>query len=255
MKSLADWVRKTLYSILPLDWYLRILSKLYLIAFRMGLLKNSLEYAYPYFLHKIIKPGEVCIDIGANLGYMTTLYSRLVGKEGKVYAVEPVQPMLNALRANTKGMDNVEILPYALGEENKSIQLGNSSVRKQGFMASGRHEIITANADTDIRFEATMKRGSELFGQLNKIDFIKCDIEGYETVVIPEIKPIITQHRPILLIESRGDDRIMMMQFFRELNFQSFIIEDNRLIPASPDDYLDILIIPEEKLGSFKHLI
>ncbi len=221
----------------------------------MGLLKNSLEYAYPYFLHNIVKPGYVCLDIGANLGYMTTLYSRLVGMEGKVYAVEPVKPMLATLRVNTKGMRNVEILPYALGEENKSIQLGNSSVRNQGFMASGRHEIIAADEDTDIRFEATMKKGSELFGQIERIDFIKCDIEGYETVVIPEIKPVITRHRPILLIESRGEDRVFMMNLFEDIDYSSFILEGAKLIPATPTDYLDLLIIPKEKISSYTSII
>jgi len=252
---MTNWIRKILYTILPQDWYFGLLSKGYLICFRLGLLKNNEYYLYPYFLNKIIKKNDICIDIGANMGYMTTLYSRLVGKNGKVYAVEPVKPMLAALRRNTKGMSNVEILPYALGTENKTVQLGNNTLHKQGFMSSGRHEIIESESETDVRFDATMKRGSELFQNFTRVDFIKCDIEGYETIVIPEIKPIILKHKPVMLVESRDEDRKQMLEFFSSIGYESFILSQGKLIPAAVEDFLDLLTIPNEKISEFKHLL
>lgn len=53
-----------------------------------------------------------------------------------------------------------------------------------------------------VEFEAEMRRGSVLFADLPKIDFIKCDIEGYEGVVIPELRPLIERHLPTVLIET-----------------------------------------------------
>jgi len=37
----------------------------------------------------LIAPGDVCLDIGANIGYYSVLFSNLVGPKGKVIAIEP----------------------------------------------------------------------------------------------------------------------------------------------------------------------
>lgn len=252
MKRKGQGVRKFLYKHLSLESYLTTLSRLYFISFNLGLLKSNKIYQYPYFLNKVIKKGDVCIDIGANLGYFAVLFSDLVGKSGKVYAVEPVKPMLTILRKNTKRRKNVEIFPFALGQENKSIQLGNSTVYKNGFMASGSHSVLETEKTADIVFEAEMKKGSELFANIDKIDFIKCDIEGYEEIVIPEIETIITKHRPILLIESRGESRKKIMRFLKGHNFNSYVLEGDFLIPAKEEGSWDILVFPVEKESAFK---
>jgi len=247
MKRKGNLVRRTLYKVLPLKLYLTCLSKLYFISFSLGLLKNNKLYNYPYFLKNVIKKGDVIIDIGANLGYLTTLFSKLVGNTGKVYAVEPVKPILEVLKKNTQKLNNVEILPFALGEENKSIQLGNNTIHRNGFMASGSHTIINKETKVDVRFNAEMKKGSEVFMQLEKLDFIKCDIEGYEVIVLQELESIILKHRPILLVEARRDNRKMLLQFFEARDFNNFILDNGLLIRARPEDFYDMLVVPREK--------
>lgn len=56
-----------------------------------------------------------------------------------------------------------------------------------------------------VEFEAEMRRGSELFASLDRIDLIKCDIEGYELVVMTEMRPLLERHHPTVLIETRGE--------------------------------------------------
>ena len=253
--KISDWVRKILYKLLPLSTYLLLLSRFYLVAFKLGLLKNNRAYAYPYFLKNIIKEGDVCIDIGANLGYLSTLFSRLVGKTGHVYSIEPIQTILTVLTKNTKHLKNVTIWPYALGEENKAIQLGNDSIHEKGFMASGRHSIIDQSDKVDITFEAEMRKGSELLKDLPNIDFIKCDIEGYEVIVLQEIEAIILKHRPVFLIEAGGENRKTLIQFFKEREFNCYMLEDERLIPATPQDSWDMLVIPNEQVETYKQFI
>lgn len=250
MKLIGNWVRRILYKTLPLETYLSLLSQFYFISFNLGLLKNNRQYAYPYYLKNIVKKGDVCIDIGANLGYITTRLAKLVGPTGKVYAVEPVKPILSVLRKNTKNLKNIEILPYALGEENKSIQIGNNTVSKKGFMASGSHEVVSDSAEPEVSFAAEMKKGSELFSHLDKLDFVKIDIEGYEEVVVPEIQSLLVRHKPILLIESRHEARKNLIQFFHNHGFRCFILEDEKLIPTDERDFWDMLVVPNEKVVS-----
>lgn len=162
--------------------------------------------------------------------------------------MEPVKPILEVLKINTKRLSNIEIYPCALGEENKTIQLGNNTFQKSGFVAGGSNYILDQNKQADTVFEAEMKKSSELFSNLDRLDFIKCDIEGYETVVIPELEPIITKMKPILLVEARGVNRIQMLELFERLEYNAFVLNNGELFPAQKDEYRDILFVPPEKL-------
>ncbi len=249
MNSLGNWIRKGLFRLLPFETYLRLISSAYFTAFRMGLLKGKPAFAHPYFLPKILRPGDVCIDIGANLGYYTVVLAEAVGPEGKVFAVEPVEPVRKVLQFHTRKFSNVEIIPYALGDANKPIQLGNPTLYFKGYVSTGSHFVLDSKIDRpsgdEVRFHAQMRRGSELFGALPRLDFIKCDIEGYETIVLPEMEPVIMRHRPILQVELHGKGRKAMFQFFRERGFEAWELTDWTLHPAPEDGFWDVLFVPE----------
>ena len=246
-------LRKILYTLLPFETYLNVLSKGYFISFKMGLLKGQKNYEYPYFLKNFIQEGDVCVDIGANLGYYSVLLSKLVGPKGQVYSVEPVKPMLAVLTKNTKSCKNLKIYPYALGTENKAIRLGNDTKKAQGYVGSGSHFVLDKKVNhsdsAETEFEAQMRRGSELFNHLPRLDFIKCDIEGYEVVVLKEIGMLIRKFKPILLIETRGKNRAELLDFFQKLDFQTFVLNGEQLKPTDGKGSWDILVVPNEKMN------
>lgn len=254
VKRKGNLVRRILYKHLPLQSYLRILSRLYLTSFNWGLLKGNSLYEYPYFLKNIVKKGDICIDIGANLGYYATVLSKLAGKEGKIYAVEPVEPVRKVLKKNTRRYKNIEILPYALGEVDTTIQISNTTFREKGFLASGSFFVSDDKSgrqpDDNIAFTAVMKKGSTLFAHLNRLDFIKCDIEGYEIVVLPELEPIILKFRPVLLVETAGTNREKLLKFFRNKEYTGFVLNEGVLTTAAKGGTKDIFFVPEEKTGS-----
>jgi len=253
MKRKGNLIRRALFKLLPFEYYLKALSKLYFVSFNMGLLRKNRLYAYPYFLDNIISKGDVCIDIGANLGYFTVLLSKLTGSGGKVLAVEPIIPILKVLQSNTKKLKNVEIYPFALGAENKKIKLGNNTKKQKGFIASGSNYVLDRNVESnntvaEFEFDGEMKKGSELFYNLDRLDFIKCDIEGYEVIVIPELEPLIIKFNPILLIEAHKQNRIQMLNFFKSLNYHAFVLNNGKLQLAKKDEHWDILFVPQSKL-------
>jgi FkbM family methyltransferase len=230
--SITSSIKRVLYRRLSLDSYLRVLSAGFFAGMRLGLGRRSEAYEYPRFLRRVVRPGDVAIDIGANLGYYSRELSRLVGPGGKVYAVEPVKPILGVLRHNLRRSGNVEIMPYALGEGERPITMINDSSRYTGYMGTGRNYIPESEecADGDMTFEAEMRRGSELFESLERLDFIKCDIEGYEGVVIPEMAPVIRRHLPVVLLETGGALRRQMTELFREWGYAGYVLEGGRLV-------------------------
>ena len=245
--------RQVLYKTLSFEQYMSVLSRFYFFFYRSGMLKNNPKFQYPYFLKNIIKKGNVVIDIGANLGYYTCLFAACVGSNGKIYAIEPVEPVLNILKKNTKKYPWVEILPYALGRENKIIQLGNDSLKSKGYIASGSHFVMDSSNPEAVEnpetvFRAEMRKGSELFSGFVKIDFIKCDVEGYEIVIIPEIKDVIKQFQPTVLIETGKENRLKIISIMTEMGYEALVVENKKLRPLLPEDSADILFVHHDKM-------
>jgi FkbM family methyltransferase len=254
--SISGNIKKWLYRRLSLDNYLRVLSAGFFAGLSLGLGRRSGVYEYPRFLKRLVRRGDVVIDIGANLGYYSRILSRLVGLTGMVWAVEPVKPILGVLRRNLRGRDNVEIVPFALGAENKPVIMVNDSWRYTGYMGTGRNYIPETqereNADEDMEFEAEMRRGSELFASLERLDFIKCDIEGYETTVIPEMAQVIQKHLPIVLLETSGANRRPMIELFREWGYGGYVLDKGHLISVMRASEKDIVFIPAHRLNEVR---
>jgi FkbM family methyltransferase len=249
-------VKSLLFKLLKIDGYLTVMQKSYLIAFRSGFLKNNPGYKWHYFVQQFLKEGDHIVDIGANLGYFTTQFAEKVKNGGHLYCVEPVEPFQKQLKKLIADKPNITLLPFALGEENnKVVTLGiPAEFQKLGYLRHGTTTLLHGGnrADGKYSFEATMKKGSELFNGLPKLDYIKCDIEGYETVVFPEMRNIIEKYQPLVQLETWGVQLMTMYNFFQELGFAAFYLEDGKLKPLETKQQAlwgdsDILFVPPTK--------
>jgi FkbM family methyltransferase len=263
MRRQGEIFKLILFKTLSFENYLYALSKFFFFSYETGLLKKKPLYKYHYFLKSVIKKNDVIIDIGANLGYFSLYFSRWAGSDGTVYAVEPVENVRKVLERNARNYKNIRIFPYALGEFNKDIEIVNASRKYKGFIASGSNFVNDESKmvnDEDIdRFNAVMRKGSELFGGLSKIDFIKCDVEGYETHIIPEMESLLKKHWPLMLIETRRENRIYLQKFLSGIGYQGYVLEhDGKLYPSASvkeKEEDDILFIPESKIQLYKKFI
>ncbi len=240
-------VHRLLYRILPLRLYLRVVSGALFLAVKLGFGRMNRATEYIFHLPKLITNGGIAIDIGANLGYYSRPLSDIVGQSGRVYAVEPVPVIYDVLRQNLKGRKNTALLNVALGTEEQHITMSNSSVAECGYFGTGQNCVGGGDSKGAIEFEARMCRGSELFADLPKIDLIKCDIEGYETVVIPEIRCLIERHRPVVLIESGGENRAQIIKIFKELRYDGYTLEMGEEIPLERESDKDIIFRPKRE--------
>lgn len=225
-------IKKFAYTKLGMEKYLRLLQKAYIFMYDTRILKMSPEYEYHYFDKRLIKKGDTIIDIGANLGYYSLLFSRWVGDKGKVYAVEPIQLYNKVFKEFTKGRKNITLLSYALGAEEKKITLVTSS--RSGYFNTGLPHVYDSERDGDIdsqefKFEAQMISPAKLFGELERIDFVKCDIEGLEYVVLSEMKDILDKHKPTVQVEVWGQNKEQVMALFKDLGYTPHKLVNGRL--------------------------
>lgn len=242
-------IKKFAYTKLGMEKYLRLLQRIYLLSYDLRILKLSPEYEYHYFDKNLINKGDTVIDIGANLGYYSILFSRWVGNTGKVYAVEPIELYNKVFNEFTKGRDNIELLSYALGSEEKKITLVTSS--RSGYFNTGLPHVYDSKRDGDMndqefKFEAQMVSPKKLFGDLDRIDYVKCDIEGLEYTVLSEMKDILDKHKPIVQVEVWSDTKEQVMTLFENLGYTPHklingrLTSDKNLIEKKPGDFIFI---------------
>ena len=232
--------QRFLFKLLGPARYLQWTSRAFFVAYDRGRLRTDPTYYCHYLVNDLVRPGQTVIDIGANLGYYSVLLARRVGTTGKVYSVEPVPLFRRVLARNTRSFPQVQILPYALGDANRPVQLGTP--RTAGKFRHGlTHVIDEPQADQSYShtFTAEMRVPGELFAGLEALHYLKMDVEGYEYVILPHLLPLIRRFRPILQIETPGKDRLAIFELLRAERYRIFYVDAGGM-QALPDPYLDV---------------
>jgi len=86
-------------------------------------------------------------------------------------------------------------------------------------------------------YDVDMKVPDKLFADLPKLDFVKCDVEGYERNVFGNMKSVIAKHRPIIQSELGGEEnRMEVISILRGLNYNVCLLVDGIMKPATDDE-------------------
>jgi FkbM family methyltransferase len=131
-------------------------------------------------MQELIRPGMTVVDGGAHVGYFTRLLSNLVGPTGRILAFEIHPETLKLLRENVGDLPNVEILPVALGAEDGTAFIYESSRLSSGHSATPTKPGLVRRFEIPTRSLASVlhERG------LDRADFLKLDVEGGEPEII-----------------------------------------------------------------------
>lgn len=225
--------------------------RLYLMPEDTGISKELVIYKVhepraTQLLERYVKEGMTVVDIGSNLGYYALLEARLVGRRGKVVAIEPVPDNARFLAMNVKAncYSNIVICEAAIGECNSEVPLHLSE-------KSNLHSLVPLSGDTGKHINVSMLTLDSLVSRykLSSVDFIRMDIEGYETVAIEGMRRTLQAHNPYLLIELHphlvGADRTL--QYLRKLKAFGYRVE--YVVDRSRDDVWRGWRLPLEKVS------
>lgn len=151
------------------------------------------------FVRNFIRPGQVCFDIGANFGWYTILLSRLVGSEGHVHAFEPIPHTFDVLHKNVtlNECENITITKVALDSKKGEKELFLPDIGVSGSFCLHEYE-----KDYDIfRCPTETLDNYCIEHGINRVDFIKADIEGAEWSMLKGATEIIRESMPVLFLE------------------------------------------------------
>lgn len=227
------WIRKVLQKILSEEQYLYLLATSFQRLYATGSLGD--EYQDVYFLKKIIRRGDVCVDIGAHLGYYTFQMSRLVGDNGAVHAVEPVSKFHAVLQklVTRRKYRNITLHKLALGGKGEFVEIGIPRVNNQKKFGYARMRELSEWMEYVESEKVKNVNGNELFANLHRLDFIKCDVEGAEVPVFSSMLQVVENHQPVLLCElADKNERIKMYDMLHPLGYSIYFLRAGKLYPV-----------------------
>ena len=167
-----------------------------------------------------IKKGDVVLDLGANIGYYTLIIAKIVGENGHVFAFEPEPSNFDLLKKNVtvNNYRNVSLEKIVISNKNGNVRLYLSKAN------TGEHRIYLSNPGKNNFINVEMKTLDEYFKNnsiIDKISFIKMDVEGSEIGAIKGMNSILENKKLTIMLE------------FDPRQIQNY--------GASPEDLLNIL--------------
>jgi FkbM family methyltransferase len=166
---------------------------------------------------QIVRPGNVVVDAGANLGAHTLLLSQRVGDQGLVYAYEPQRTIYEILCANMalNGRKNVRCRCEALGETSGEICVPPLNYDAEAnFAGLGLGDYQSGEKVPVVTIDGL---------QLPRCDLLKADVEGMELPVLRGAAQTIQKYRPILYVENdRIESSPALIEYILSLGYKLY---------------------------------
>lgn len=209
-------------------------------------------------INKLVNLGDIVLDVGANVGCHSLLFSKLVGPMGRVIAFEPTGWAFRKIKRN-KDLnslflsDNLTLEKLAIAD--RTIE-GQRVKFKSSWLIFGTSLPPEEESVDFITIDDYVEKAG-----LARVDFIKIDVDGYEAKVIRGAMKTLRVHGPILLLElgsytlaSVGDKLEDLVNYiydqsykiFSENNMHLFANSQEVLKAVPPDSTINVICL---KLG------
>jgi FkbM family methyltransferase len=123
-------------------------------------------------LHSVLRPGDVFVDVGANIGALSLAASTIVGAQGRVFAIEAHPRTIGYLRGNVKlnQAENITVIHAAAGDREGAVRFTSRRSDEQNHVSGSGVEVPLGTLDS-------------LLPDV-PIRLLKIDVEGFELFVL-----------------------------------------------------------------------
>ncbi|HJU09156.1 MAG TPA: FkbM family methyltransferase [Rhodanobacteraceae bacterium] len=201
----------------------------------------------------LILPRHVVVDVGANIGLTTILFSQLAAK---VISFEASPSTFRYLRRNVSqsGSHNVTLVNLGLGNKNVRSEITFAPNNRAGGFVSDQTKASKGHITEII----DIRKLDDLFVEFDaaeKLDFIKLDVEGYEKFVIEGAHKLITCNRPLIVLELNhwclnAFQRITVPDFFDFLRGRFPIV-----LAVHDNHFLDLHDSSQSYTAMYRHIV
>jgi FkbM family methyltransferase len=218
-KGLVGKLVRAPLSLIPHGTVLRVLQgalrgKKWIVGSHVhGCWLGSYELDKQQLFTKTVKPGDVVLDIGANVGFYTLLSGVLAGEGGKVFAFEPSPRNFGFLSRHVKinGLNNVTLFEAAVADQPGEAMFDFAdSNAKSHLSSSGSHRVKVLSLDQLLAE-----------GKIARPNLLKIDVEGAEARVLRGARTLLTSGpRPTIFLATHGAEvHRECMDLLREMGY------------------------------------
>ncbi|MDR3186890.1 MAG: FkbM family methyltransferase [Holosporaceae bacterium] len=243
-RSFGGWFRWWTYLSMKepetIDWMCGLKLKIFPgnEIFRALFVRGVYDPNLIVVVNALLRKGGVFIDVGANMGYFSLLASRVVGKEGKIFALEPSSRDFGRLQDNIK-INNLQkvILPLRLAISGKvgPVKLSVACEERSAlntvaneFSFKGVEKIDVEEVDSTTIDRFVQKK------RVSRVDVLKLDIEGSEVGALRGALSTIERYRPAIMLginaealKSCGSSVGELQKILKNLRYKIYkIVED-----------------------------
>jgi FkbM family methyltransferase len=201
------------------------------------------EIEVGYACARLCAPDAVVVDVGGNIGTTALTFAASV-PQGVVHTFEPSREMLASLRRNIalSGAHNVVVHPMGLSDARARghLQVATAGNPGSAFFVAG--DGTAPDADTDA---AEVRSLDEELRDVDRIDFVKIDVEGLELQVLRGARTLLQRHRPAVLFEVNeralaraGASGAEVVRFLGELGYRFTWLDRGTFRPYDPSTML-----------------
>jgi FkbM family methyltransferase len=191
-------------------------------------------------LDRLVAHGSVVLDIGANLGFYSLLLADRVGSHGRVIAFEPTRfaftKLSDNLAANATLASRITTRRAMLVARSGEVAPPEvvSSWPLEGALGRGDGRLMSTEGAESITLDAAL---AEL--ALERVDFIKLDVDGHETEVLLGGRQTLERFRPTMLFEVAPDYAqgvlASLIELLGDLGYGLESVTDGRPLPLSAE--------------------
>ncbi len=168
---------------------------------------------------QICKPNDTVIEVGANIGTHTQVFSKLVGDGGFVYAFEPQRVVFQTLCANMalNSITNVSAIHGALGKKSGCVYMPLVDYAKEyNFGGIGVDDLESGE-------KVRLEKLDEYMNEISNLKLIKIDVEGMEQDVLKGAKQLILKYMPYMYIENdRIEKSYTLLKYIDSLGYRMY---------------------------------
>ncbi|HWE52846.1 MAG TPA: FkbM family methyltransferase [Bryobacteraceae bacterium] len=163
-----------------------------------GAIRGNTETKLLEWFRQNVRPGETWLDVGAHYGYTAIALSRLVGRNGRVIAFEPVLSTADSLECTREvnGLEQLKIVPLGLSSGS------DAGVRRMAVHRGMAEASLSNSASSEPVTTAGFDRVWEsLCAADPAIHGVKIDVQGMEGLVLAGMTGALRRWKPRLVIE------------------------------------------------------
>ncbi len=198
---------------------------------------GAYEVETVWAMEQFLKPGDIFMDVGANIGFISAVGAGLVGKTGEVHSFEPVPTYFQRLTDfSTANPDyTIRTHPFALGEKpgQATIQINQNNNIGWNTMVPG----FMPPEDRKESISVPVRRLDDFIQEelIGHIALIKIDTEGFELPVLKGLSHYLTHQRPPIICEIaprayplQGHSLGELKAYMSEFSYRAYSIVDLR---------------------------